>query len=566
MAERHVVEHSGRGVICFISNYSWLDGLSFTGMRERYLEKFDRIWIDCLNGDKYKTGKLTPEGLPDPSAFSTDFNAEGIQVGTAIALMTRKASSPRPLAGEGSGVRASFLYFRHWWGKGKREALLASLEPSPESHYALLQPSLELGLPFMPMQVQAHYLAWPRLPELLPASFPGVKTSRDDALVDIDRAALEQRMRRYFDPAVSDEEMRRIAPALMEKTSGFDPKATRITLQQRGFRPENIVRYAYRPFDTRWLYWEPETKLLDRNRSDYFPHLFPKNIWLEARQRQSMDKFDRGFITRVLGDNFGNGLSSFFPLYLKPFPNKNDYQPNLSPTTADYLAGLDADAPTLFHHIIAILHAPAYRADNAGALKQDWPRIPLPATREQLLASAELGRQIAALLDTETPLPGVTQGKPRPELAKIALLTILDNAPLTPAHLQLTTGWGHAGKGGVTMPGKGKTVSRPLTTEEQPGFSEETLDVYLNAVCYWKNIPRPVWEFTIGGYQVIKKWLSYRELELLERPLSADEALELTWIARRITALVSVRPILDKNYQGCVNKTANKRQNDPHEF
>ncbi len=566
MAERHIVEHSGRGVICFISNYSWLDGLSFTGMRERYLEKFDRIWIDCLNGDKYKTGKLTPEGLPDPSAFSTDFNAEGIQVGTAIALMTRKASSPRPLAGEGSGVRASFLYFRHWWGKGKREALLASLEPSPESHYALLQPSLELGLPFMPMQVQAHYLAWPRLPELLPASFPGVKTSRDDALVDIDRAALEQRMRRYFDPAVSDEEMRRIAPALMEKTSGFDPKATRITLQQRGFRPENIVRYAYRPFDTRWLYWEPETKLLDRNRSDYFPHLFPKNIWLEARQRQSMDKFDRGFITRVLGDNFGNGLSSFFPLYLKPFPNKNDYQPNLSPTAADYLAGLDADAPTLFHHIVAILHAPAYCADNAGALKQDWPRIPLPATREQLLASAELGRQIAALLDTETPLPGVTQGKPRPELARIALLTLPEHTPLTPEYLKITAGWGHAGKGGVTMPGKGKTVSRLFTIEEQPGFSEETLDVYLNAGCYWKNIPRPVWEFTLGGYQVIKKWLSYRELELLERPLSADEALELTWMARRIAALVFMRPMLDENYQGCVNKTANKRQTDPHEF
>ncbi len=553
MAERHVVEHSGRGVVCLISNYSWLDGLSFTGMRERYLEKFDRIWVDCLNGDKYKTGKLTPEGLPDPSIFSTDFNPEGIQVGTAIVLMARKPSSPLPQAGEGSGVRAALLYFRHWWGKGKREAVLASLDQSPESHYSLLQPPLELGLPFMPMQVTAHYLAWPRLPELLPASFPGVKTSRDDALVDIDRTALEQRIRRYFDPNVSDEEMRRIAPALMEKTNCFDPKATRITLQNRGFRPENIVRYAYRPFDIRWLYWEPETKLIDRNRADYFPHLFAENIWIEARQRQSMDKFDRGFTTRVLGDNFGNGLSSFFPLYLKPFPNKNDYQPNLSAAAADYLTGLDADAPALFHHIVAILHAPAYRAENAGALKQDWPRIPLPTAREQLLASAALGRQIAALLDTETPLPGVTQGKPRPELAKIALLTILDNAPLTPEQLKITAGWGHAGKGGVTMPGQGKTVSRPFTTEEQPGLSEETLDVYLNAACYWKNIPRPVWEFTLGGYQVIKKWLSYRELGLLGRSLSADEALELTWIARRITALVLMRPMLDENYQGCVN-------------
>lgn len=118
MAERHIVEHSGRGVICFISNYSWLDGLSFTGMRERYLEQFDRIWIDCLNGDKYKTGKLTPEGLPDPSVFSTDFNSEGIQVGTAIALLVRKTQHDNPL-----------IQFRHWWGKLKREELLKSLDP-----------------------------------------------------------------------------------------------------------------------------------------------------------------------------------------------------------------------------------------------------------------------------------------------------------------------------------------------------------------------------------------------------------------------------------------------------
>lgn len=83
MAERRIVELTGEGIVCFISNYSWLDGLSFTAMRERYLETFDRIWIDCLNGDKYKTGKLTPDGDPDPSIFSTDHNREGIQVGTA---------------------------------------------------------------------------------------------------------------------------------------------------------------------------------------------------------------------------------------------------------------------------------------------------------------------------------------------------------------------------------------------------------------------------------------------------------------------------------------------------
>lgn len=207
--------------------------------------------------------------------------------------------------------------------------------------------------------------------------------------------------------------------------------------------------------------------------------------------------------------------ANLFPVYIKPFHHRSEYQSNLSQAATEYLARLDADAPALFYHIVAVLHAPAYRTENAGALKQDWPRIPLPATRERLLASAELGRQIAALLDTETPLPGVTQGKPRPELANIALLTVADSTPLTSAHLKLTAGWGHAGKGGVTMPGKGKTESRPFTEAEQPALGEETLDVYLNAGCSWKNVPRPAWEFTLGGYQVLKKWLSYRELEFL---------------------------------------------------
>ena len=91
MAERRIAEKTGRGVVCFISNYSWLDGLSFTGMRKRYLEAFDAIRIDCLNGDKYKTGKTTPDGRPDPSIFSTPGDPVGIQVGTAIATLVRKA-------------------------------------------------------------------------------------------------------------------------------------------------------------------------------------------------------------------------------------------------------------------------------------------------------------------------------------------------------------------------------------------------------------------------------------------------------------------------------------------
>ena len=91
MAERRIADRTGQGVVCFISNYSWLDGLSFPGMRQRYLDAFDIVRIDSLNGDKYRTGKLTPDGLPDPSVFSTPDDPVGIQVGTAIATLVRKA-------------------------------------------------------------------------------------------------------------------------------------------------------------------------------------------------------------------------------------------------------------------------------------------------------------------------------------------------------------------------------------------------------------------------------------------------------------------------------------------
>ncbi len=91
IAERRIVGDSqargnrdGRGIVSFISNNAWLDGLSHVSMRAHYLERFQGIYIDNLNGDKYRTGKTTPDGKPDPSAFSTPQNREGIQVGTAV--------------------------------------------------------------------------------------------------------------------------------------------------------------------------------------------------------------------------------------------------------------------------------------------------------------------------------------------------------------------------------------------------------------------------------------------------------------------------------------------------
>jgi hypothetical protein len=73
--------------------------------------------------------------------------------------------------------------------------------------------------------------------------------------------------------------------------------------------------------------------------------------------------------------------------------------------------------------------------------------------------------------------------------------------------------------------------------------------VYLNSKAYWRNIPSNVWNYYIGGYQVVKKWLSYREQALLGRPLTSEEARYVTEMTRRLAALVLLQPALDANYR-----------------
>ena len=79
----------------------------------------------------------------------------------------------------------------------------------------------------------------------------------------------------------------------------------------------------------------------------------------------------------------------------------------------------------------------------------------------------------------------------------------------------------------------------------------EALDIYLNDATCWRNVPRAVWAYTIGGYQVLKKWLSYREKALLGRGLTVDEVRYVTEMARRLAALLALQDQLDANYGAC---------------
>ena len=589
LAERRIAEKNpGRGIVCYISSFSYLRGVSFVVMRNRFLTEFDKIWIDCMNGDSRETGKLTPEGQPDPSVFSTDVNKAGIRVGTAIALLVRK--SPHQFGAK--------VYFRGFWGTKKRFNLLKSLDDSPfGSEYVQPQPTHANFFSFHPGVVQAAYLKWPTVPDL--SSTPllqGLDEDRANALIEIGKSALETRLEAYLDPDVEWDEFAKVGGGLSRKSAGFNPAKTRAAAQKReSFDKANVVPYVFRPLDTRWCYYTTTPNVWKRSRPELGRQVRARNTFLITRAAGVAKPEGVPFfiVDSLIARDCLRGHAVAFPLQVDTGPLQNAKQAtiparadvpeahteaNLSVGVHEYLNAIglwpvdQTTAASVWMHVLAIGYSPLYLRENADAVRRDWPRIPLPSSKVELLKSAELGSTIAALLSRDAGLIGITSSVLRPELKVMGNVSIANGKPLDTAEdLKIDVGWGHAGKDAVTMPGKGKLVERDYSKKERDAINEgaaalgltleqalaavgdKTCDVYLNDVVYWKNIPNNVWDYTIGGYQVIKKWLSYRDVKLLGRPITPEEAHYVRDMARRIAAICLLQPQLDANYSTAKN-------------
>ncbi len=581
LAERRIAEQTGQGVVCFISNFSYLSDPSFVVMRRRFLGEFDRLWFDSLNGDSRETGKLTPDGKPDPSVFSTQYNREGIRVGTAVGLLARKEKRD-----ERPEVRT-----RELWGVTKREDLLNSLDAEDfDAQYTLANPDATNRYSFRPSNVSAAYLTWAKIDELSSREpFNGPIERRGNSLVvfPTEKEKLNK-LKLYLDPEVTDKEVAVIEPRFMKSSGEFKAEKARTKLKGNvEFDESKIVRYPFKPFDVRLAYLDPQIQpLFSRPSPELLEHRLKGNRFLVVRETSVIETTSPPFYFSSLVCDYhtlaveakhvpflmktsssAKGEDKKQPSLLGQADAANETVANLSPRARAYLSALgvlnvDADeeeAALVWYHALAVGYSPAYLAENADGIRSDFPRVPLPATREGLEESAALGRRVAQLLDTEQAVPGVTGGQIRPELRTVAVLRRADGpGALNPreGELELRAGWGHKGRGEVVMPGKGRTRARDYTAEERAGVGEgaaalgaETLDVFLNDAACWSNVPARVWDFHVGGYQVIKKWLSYRELEILGRSLTPEEAREVMQTARRIAALLLLEPELDANYE-----------------
>ena len=334
-------------------------------------------------------------------------------------------------------------------------------------------------------------------------------------------------------------------------------------------RPDAIgfIPYSFRPFDKRWLYWEEDSGLLARPSPDYRPHVFEGNFSLVSQQKPRREWSPPQVISRMGCYDLMDRNVSCFPVWLRDDGIGNDScaarRANLSGAAQRYLDRLGLGVEDLFHHVLATLHDPSYREANAGALRMEWPRIPLPGwpdgeaegAADALARSAALGRELAALLDSETPVSGVTQAPLRAEIAAIAVPATISGRYMAGDDFAVTAGWGHYGQGDAVMPGQGRVVERAFKPEERaamedalPALGHTTVDVYLNGNAFWRNVPAAVWTYKLGGYQVLKKWLSYRERDILRRKLKADEVQHFTDTARRIAAILCLAVTADNNF------------------
>jgi hypothetical protein len=564
VAERRIAEQVGHGIVCFISSFSYLSDSSFVVMRERLLAEFDRIWIDSLNGDSRETGKRTPKSSPDPSVFSTKMNPAGIRLGTSIGLLVRKLErDSKPI-----------VKYREFWGTKKREELIESLSASAfEEQYQTANPEEFNRYSFRPRVVAVDYRTWPTLIDI--AAVPpenGLMEKRGGALIDMNAASLETRMKVYFDASIPWEEFRKLGNPIATAASGYEPEKNRKRLiHNEGFRPDQIVRYFIRPFDFRYCYFSVTPLLWNRSRPDLWSlSNVPENGFLISRPAAAASREGVPFVfVKSLGDNDAiKGHAYYFPLRAQhdrgSLLGKTEIT-NLSQTARTYLAALgfgeiDNDPKVYsspWFHALAIGFSPAYLAEHAEGVLIGWPRIPMPSKRTDFDRSALLGQRIANLLNPEISIPNVTIGVVH-EHHKVM-------GGLSSADLRVQAGWGHKDKKGHVNPGQGHLDARRYTPQELQAISAGStalgieasralellgfpVDVFLNDTTCWQCIPSSVWEYVIGGYQVIKKWLSYREETILGRALTKEEAREVTGMVRRLTAIVLMTDELNANY------------------
>jgi len=574
LANIRIGEKAEFGIVSFISNSSYLVGRSHPIMRESLLADFDAIWVDNLHGNRIASER-TPWGQSCETIFNTDEIGPGIKVGTCVSTLLKRGAP---------GKQPARVYLRDFWGRAekKRSALLASLEmeswtkeqrqeaaavPEGPRDYVEFPPTEKNGWRFAPAG-KIGFEDWPALDDLFPKWFQGVNPNRgiDGSVIDIDRSALEARLRDYFS-ALSFSELQKRYPNLCETYADYDPKQTRDRLQKiSAFDKKKINPYVLFPLDSRWIYYEREAKLLNRPRPELGDHQSENEFLIGTPQPRRVSESRPLVLPGLFDLHLHDWGSVGFPAEVNPDPGIGGLfeaasedlirKANLSEAVwstlragwklKGELRGTDAKrlVRALFRYCTAIAHAPQYEADHKDSLAVDWPHIPINKDKTEFDATVKLGDQVVRLLD---PLadPGSTLKTVLGKDAKtLAVVQRVGGGNVKQSELLVEYSYYGAATGRWDV----RTVKEPEANRAEWG--EITGDLYLNKEVFVSNVPEEIWRYELGGYPVLKKWLGYRQANRRNGgALTLQELDELRGIVYRVACLLALRPLLNVAYQ-----------------
>ena len=484
------IDQAGKGVLGFITNNSYLSGVIHRGMRRKLLETFDEIYILNLHGSS-RIGESPPEGGKDGNVFA-------IQQGVAIALYV-KLEEPQ---------KETRVYYADLWGlrSQKYEYLLANDKETTK--WRKLKPVAPYYF-FVPKDfaLQAEYDKFWKVTEIFGEGSFGITTSRDHFVVGFTKEAIIQGVR-VFTGNLPDELVKK--GLNLKDTGTWKLSEARQKVKGRQLE-EEVYLYAYHPFDIRWICYEPS--LIERDRLSEMRHILAKeNLALNLTRRLRDPIWEHAHTTCFLTDK--TLLSSkdncyFFPLYLYPEAPKGGLfgeeslevkpTPNFTDKFLQAIKGSLGIEPTpeeIFYYIYAVLYSPTYRQRYQEFLKIDFPRIPLPTDNKAFKSLSNLGKELVELHLLKHPCLSETE---------------------------------------IGFPQVGSD------TVEKVRYDEEAQRVYINKDQYFEGISKEVWEYRIGAYLVMEKYLKDRK----GRKLSPDEINHYMKIAKAIRLTIELQQEID---------------------
>ena len=454
------IEQEKRGVVAIVTNHAFLDNPTFRGMRQSLLSSFDRLYFLDLHGNSKKRERA-PDGGKDENIFD-------IQQGVAISILVKN-----PEAKEKGVFHADF------WGarESKYESCLASGIDSVR--WRKIAPDKPQYL-FIPRDkaAAAAYEKFPRVSEIFRTHSAGIVTARDKLTIGFEEDSLRKRIREF---AALPPETARVKFGLGPDARDWKVEFAQADLRETGLDDKRICKIAYRPFDSRFTYYTGKSRGFQcMPRNAVMRHMLDgDNIGLVSVRQVAENAFTHAIVVDKIIESrmtlSNKGIGYLYPLFLRD--EKSDTRiENLSP---DFRLWIDSrygrafSARDIFNCIYAVLHSPDYRRRYADFLRTDFPRVPFPQAANEFIRLAKIG---GALIDAH-------------------LLV----AP------EIKTGDLVRGTGGCKIDKCKHDAVRDR--------------LCFNADGYFESLPREVWEFEIGGYQPLKKYLQARkgrELSLLE--------------------------------------------------